>query len=350
MCSLCSDLRRNVEAGGHSLTSFAKEVQHICEGAIVRLFPVDKAAASKVLGALDIANRMLMDWQVTHDAPRRPQYAPVNDRGLWLPPAEVQQFLQPAPPPWEPPPPPLPAWLQDVAPEQLQAAALQLAAHQQQQQQVEQQQQQLAQQQYIQQQEQQYAVQFADQPLPLPPPPQTMSMQEFLQLPHQEQHYQLLLQRRQQAAAAADWDAILAAQSPADDQTRRVVRHTVRRPPSAPSSGKRKDSSDGSGASKLVNGSARGVGVAKPPKKPKVKESSLCPIRGPAPHPHMYLHVQHSFLSYLQVDSEEQPALSQAQRNFLADLLDGLAADPTEVSVLVFQGAACPGEIAAWEV
>lgn len=295
---LFSDLRRNVEAGEHSLTSFAREVQHICEGAIVRLFPVDKAAASKVLGALDIANRMLLDWEVAHDAPQRPQYAPVNDRGLWLPPAEVQQYLQPAPPPWEPPPPPLPAWLQDVAPEQLQAAALQLAAHQQQQQ-FEQQQQQLAQQQYIQQQEQQYAAQFAPQPLPLPPPPQMMSMQEFLQLPHQEQHYQLLLQRRQQAAAAANWDAVLAAQSPADNQMRRVVRHTVRRPPSAPNSGKRKDSSDGSGASKLANGSARGAGVAKPPKKPKV-------------------------------DSEEQPALSQAQRNFLAELLDGLAADPKE--------------------
>lgn len=337
---MCSELRRDVGAGRHSLNTFAKEVQSICEAAVVRLFPANKFAASRVLAGLDTANRMLMAWGVADGPQQQPQYAPTDDRGLWLPEAESRRYLQPAPQQsqWEPPQPPLPSWLQDVAAGH--AAAYQL---------LQQQQQQHEQQQYYEQQ-QQYAAQFAAQPqgpalqgdLPADlQQPQTMSMQEFLQLPHQEQRYQQLLQQRQQAAAAANWESVMAADRP--DPTRRAARQTgARRQLPAPSSGgKRKEPSDGGAApAKLANGSARANGGAKAPKKSKVRACQTRPALafywfacwsgGPCRRSER----QTGAKILLQVESQEQhPALSQEQRDYLADLLIALASAPSQVCV-----------------
>jgi hypothetical protein len=283
---ICSELRRDVEAYQHTIESFARELQSICEAAIVRLFPANKPAASRVLAGLDTANRMLTDLGVTDAPAQQPQYAPIDDSGLWLPDVEAQRYLQPQPQPQPQPAPwaelpaqpqaqpPLPVWLPDVAAGHL--AAYQLL-QQQQQQQFEQQ---LAHRHRKQRQlRQQVAAPLTDHPQPMQEDsllqqPQSMSMQEFLQLPHQEQRYQQLLHQRQQAAAAANWERqLLGTELP--DPMRRAPRQSVhRRQSAALSSGssKRKDANaDGTGHAHLANGSARGGSSARAAKKPKVR-------------------------------------------------------------------------------
>lgn len=266
-----SELRRDITAGRHSVSSFAKEVQSICEAAIIRLYPIDKAAASRVLGALDMANRMLMEssgaqQQHQQQQPTK-QYAPINDRGLWLPPAEAQRYLQPPPAQWQQPQhlqqqqlPPTPPWVQQLPPEQLHAAAAQYAvAHQ-----------------YAQQLAAQAGGQSAGAALQNP-----VHLQQFLQQQYQEQQYQQLQgqqQQQQQATPQQDmpWWAGGSAQgqSPTEGPVRRIVR---RAPASAPAAGvKRKGASSSGGsavgsAGRPANGSGRSS-AGKAAKKPKVGE------------------------------------------------------------------------------
>jgi len=247
-------------------------VQSICEAAIIRLYPIDKAAASCVLGALDMANRMLMEssgaQQQHQQQQTTQQYAPINDRGLWLPPAEAQRYLQPPPAQWQQPQqlqqqqlPPAPSWVQQLPPEQLHAAAAQYAvAHQ-----------------YAQQLAAQAGGrQFAGAALQNP-----VHLQQFLQQQYQEQQYQQLQgqqQQQQQATPQQDmpWWAGGSAQgqSSTEGPVRRIVRGA---PASAPAAGvKRKGASSSGGsavgsAGRPANGSGRGS-AGKAAKKPKVGE------------------------------------------------------------------------------
>ena len=95
----CSQLVEEVQAGQHTLESFAQEVRSVLEATMVQLFGEDRPAATRVMLALDAANDLLADAAEEHAQPLQPrrqqaQMVPIDDRGLWLPPC-AHRFLHP---------------------------------------------------------------------------------------------------------------------------------------------------------------------------------------------------------------------------------------------------------------